>query len=652
MRNRDACRGRWRRPRFETFEQRIVFSGHPVILPTSAHVPAAVAAASVAASPVISIAPKASVPAAAPAAPATPPVSSPIAAMTTAGSAVNSAAFSYTGLSQVESQYGFTGAGQIVAVIDCGIDYDNTALGGGEGAGYRVVGGWNFADNDANFYDAGPAGGHGTAVAGVIGSSGAADPGVAPGVDLVGLKVFNSAGQCNFAWVDEVLEWVYANRNAFADPITTVNLSLGTNWNSLSVPQWATLENDFKQLESVGIFISVAAGNSFAQYDTPGLSYPAASPYVVPVMSVGASGQLSSFSQRAPDAIAAPGEGILTTVPIYDGTNPNGPDDNSAAFSGTSFAAPYLAGASVLLRQAMELAGDANINETTIEGVLRATADTVYDPITRTNYLRLNLEAAIGSVLPPDLEATAATAHPLGTVAPATPIGFSGMIDHLADADHFSFTAGATGVLKLTATATGNLVPRWGAAGGLSGASFAANGNALTLNVVAGQTYTIDLSTAAGLGDYSVSGTLTATNVVDLGTIDYKAWTDQIAGSETYSFTASATGTLTAIAQPGGAGGNLGLQLADSAGNVVATSAAAAGGQRLDASVVAGRTLSTANRRRRWQCRHRACRSCVAGRRHAEYPRQCIGRYGADQPLATACNCRSMAFRISSPRPR
>lgn len=563
MRNSDMRRGGWRRPRFEKFEPRLLFSAqpaHPHPAPPSVSALAAAA----------------------------PPISSPVSAVAKTGSTVNSATFSYTGLSQEESQYGFTGAGQTVAVIDSGIDYNNLALGGGEGAGYRVVGGWNFAANNANFYDAGPVGGHGTAVAGVIGSSGKADPGVAPGVDLVGLKVFDSAGNCSFAWVDEALQWVYANRNAFADPITTVNLSLGTAWNSVTVPQWATLENDFKQLESVGIFISVAAGNSFAVYDTPGLSYPAASPYVVPVMSTSASGQLSSFTQRATDAIAAPGESILTTVPIYDGTNPNAPDNNSDAFSGTSFAAPYVAGASVLLRQAMEFAGDSNINETTIYDIMRNTADTVYDPITKSNYLRLNLEAAINSVMQPDLEASASVARSLGVVTPASNVGFTGAISHLTDSDYFSFTAGATGVLKLSAATTGNLVAQWGIVGS-NGSVAAAAGNLLTMNVVAGQAYTVDLSTLAGLGNYTVTGSLTATSVIDLGTLDYQQWTAPVSGSKTYSFTASQSGTLTALGQFAAANGNLQLQLSTS-GTLLANSSAVAGGQRLDANVVAGQT--------------------------------------------------------------
>ena len=56
-------------------------------------------------------------------------------------------------------------------MIDSGIAWDHVALSGGLGTGYRVVGGWDFAENDADPYDDGPSGFHGTHVAGIIGSS-------------------------------------------------------------------------------------------------------------------------------------------------------------------------------------------------------------------------------------------------------------------------------------------------------------------------------------------------------------------------------------------------------------------------------------------------------------------------------------------------
>ncbi|MCA9232694.1 MAG: S8 family serine peptidase, partial [Planctomycetales bacterium] len=241
-----------------------------------------------------------------------------------------------TGLLNARANYGFTGIGQTVAVIDSGIAYDHFALGGGFGSNYRVVGGWDFTEeNDANPYDDGPSGSHGTHVAGIVGGDSGNDTGVAPGVDLVALRVFNDAGAGYFSWVENALDWIHTNRNNFENPITAVNLSLGVaSWNSDTIPSWANLEDEFAQLEADGIFIAVSAGNSYTSFNTTGLSYPAASSYVIPVMSTDDSGLMSYFSQRHSRAIAAPGRTITSTVPDYAGNN-NGTTDDYATMSGT-----------------------------------------------------------------------------------------------------------------------------------------------------------------------------------------------------------------------------------------------------------------------------------------------------------------------------
>ena len=65
------------------------------------------------------------------------------------------------GVTYAQDAFGFNGSGQTVAVIDSGIAYDHFALGGGLGAGYRVVGGRDFTEeNDADPYDDRPAGFH------------------------------------------------------------------------------------------------------------------------------------------------------------------------------------------------------------------------------------------------------------------------------------------------------------------------------------------------------------------------------------------------------------------------------------------------------------------------------------------------------------
>lgn len=414
-----------------------------------------------------------------------------------------------TGLNSVVSNYGFTGIGQTVAVIDSGIAYDHFALGGGFGANYRVVGGWDFtAENDANPYDDGPSGSHGTHVAGIIGGTEGQDKGVAPGVDLVALRVFDDAGNGFFSWVENALRWVIQNQNSFENPITAINLSLGvSSWNSNTVPSWSTLEDEFQQLEAAGIFIAVSAGNSYASWNAPGLGYPAASPYVVPVMSVTDAGVLAGYSQRDTRAIAAPGSGIRSTVPDYKGNN-NGITDDYASFSGTSMASPYVAGASVLIRQAMEFVGRTNITQDMIYDHMMATATSFVDSATGLTFKRLNLGAAIDALMPTDdYGSTTGTAYNLGSLSGTQ--SRTAVISTLTDVDYFRFTATSTGRVSFAVSDTRyDMDAAWTLANGTG--TLSNNGDTFSFDVVAGQSYTVGLSSSGGLGYYDLDVAMAA----------------------------------------------------------------------------------------------------------------------------------------------
>ncbi|CAN0426132.1 unnamed protein product, partial [Hapterophycus canaliculatus] len=185
---------------------------------------------------------------------------------------------------------GLNGYGQTIAVIDSGIAYDHYAFGdnsggGGFGPGYRVVGGWDFAENDADPYDDAPSGYHGSHVAGLVG--GMADTidgdtfrGVAPGADLVALRVFDDAGNGNLAWIESSLQWVYDNHDSFEFPITTVNLSLGTELTDANRDYaYGMLEDELQALFEKDILVFAAAGNGQQSLspDADELMYPASS---------------------------------------------------------------------------------------------------------------------------------------------------------------------------------------------------------------------------------------------------------------------------------------------------------------------------------------------------------------------------------------
>ena len=261
-----------------------------------------------------------------------------------------------------------------------------------------MVGGFDFAQEDVDPFDTGPNGSHGTHVAGVIGSSDAAHLGIAPDVDLVALRVFDDAGASSLGLVQQALEWVHANRNTFRYPITTVNLSVGSNGNFGEPPAWAFLEDELAQLQSDGIFVAAAAGNDFATYRAAGVDYPAVSPYAVPVAAADSAGNLASFSQRNARSLVAPGIGIVNTMPDYAG-NHNGIDDDFGRVSGTSMASAFVAGASVLLREACQRVGMGQVTQQTLYQLMVQTADTLHDPVTGQEYCRLNLARAIDSAM-------------------------------------------------------------------------------------------------------------------------------------------------------------------------------------------------------------------------------------------------------------
>lgn len=482
-------------------------------------------------------------------------------------------AHSQSGWNQVHSQFGLTGKGQTVAVIDSGIAFDHVALGKGYGPGYKVVGGWDFAENDARPYDDAPGGFHGTHVSGIIGANNGTHLGVAPDVDLVALRVFTDAGKGDMAWTESALRWVHEHRNSFANPITTVNLSLGSAWNSNTVPSWGTLEDELAQLQRDGIVVVASAGNSFQQYKTPGLSYPAASPYVIPVSSVDANGQLSDFSQRDSRSIAAPGRSIESTVPDYFYGKDGIANDWSTA-SGTSMAAPYIAGASVLVREAMEMVGMQNISAQSIYEHLKSTANSVWDSVTKQNYQSLDLDRAIERLLPVD---TVGDTFATGMNAQIQSTWQTdGWINSLSDQDVYRLAPNQSGTvsIQLASEYVDDAVFKL-FRGGQQTELHASQGK-LSFAVSAGENVGLSIADLDSIGSYQLNWSFAASSingggsgggtngggtngggsntsipsqVVDLGSVDLLEQT--LSGSSRYKLTAEHTGIMSVVVDAG-----------------------------------------------------------------------------------------------------
>ncbi len=285
-----------------------------------------------------------------------------------------------------------TGKGVTVAVIDTGVDYNNTYLGGGFGSGKKVIAGYDFYSNDSNPMDES---GHGTMVAGTIAASpytvnGVQYQGVAPDAKIVALRV-GTESSISYSNIEKALQWVISNHTRYS--ISVVNLSLGSG-NYTDAQTDATLSNEFETLHNLGIFVVAASGNSNDSSSGPiaqdGIAYPAADPNVFAVGAVSATDVITTWTQRGDELdFLAPGENIV--MPKLGG--------GTETESGTSFASPYTAGAAALIKQALPSAKAGDIGSILqASGVNNRDGSGETGNTTTLQFSRLNIKGALDLV--------------------------------------------------------------------------------------------------------------------------------------------------------------------------------------------------------------------------------------------------------------
>ena len=225
----------------------------------------------------------------------------------------------------------------LVAVLDTGVRYTHEDLAPNMWVNPNDGGhGWNALTGTNNPADDS---GHGTLVAGVlgaVGNNGKGVVGVAWGVKIMGCKCFNNLG------VGKVSDAVTCLDYARTNGARIINASWGFT-NSLA------LSNAVASLRDAGIILVAACGNSANPVNIDvNPVYPAGYGLdnVVSVAYTTRSDTLAAFSNYGATNVhlAAPGEQITSTYGAMD--------SGQFAYytdSGTSFAAPYVAGACALL---------------------------------------------------------------------------------------------------------------------------------------------------------------------------------------------------------------------------------------------------------------------------------------------------------------
>jgi len=303
-----------------------------------------------------------------------------------------------TGVDAVRQAFGYDGAGIGVAVVDSGItpwhdDLGDPAVPGAQ----RVAQFVDFVDGQPGAYDDY---GHGTHVAGIIAGngfdSGGARQGMAPGAHLVALKVLDGSGTGRISQVIAALEHVIAHKQALN--IRVVNLSIAAPVvESYTVD---LLAEATRRAVEAGIVVVASAGNSGRAPDGRTIYGSITAPGNAPwVLTVGAASHMGThdrsddtmagFSSRGPTAIdlaakpdlVAPGVGIVSLSDPASAMFTSRSDylmDGTVAtsyrpylsLSGTSQAAPVVAGAVALMLQA-----NPELTPNAVKAILQYTAE-------------------------------------------------------------------------------------------------------------------------------------------------------------------------------------------------------------------------------------------------------------------------------------
>ncbi|MDP2946358.1 MAG: S8 family peptidase [bacterium] len=206
-----------------------------------------------------------------------------------------------------------------VGIIDTGISNTHPDLLANVKGGVNTIYSWKNWNDDN---------GHGSHVAGIVGAidNNIGVIGVGPKIDLYAIKVLDARGSGYLSDVIEGIQWAIDNQ------MQVINMSLGTTSNIQS------FHDAVSAAKTAGIVVVAAAGNSGPGDNT--VIYPAKYPETIAVSATDQNNVIASWSSRGPEVdLAAPGVSIYST---YKGTG-------YKTLSGTSMAAPHVAGSAALV---------------------------------------------------------------------------------------------------------------------------------------------------------------------------------------------------------------------------------------------------------------------------------------------------------------
>jgi subtilisin family serine protease len=301
---------------------------------------------------------------------------------------------------------GLDGRGVTVAILDTGIDAANPDF------ARRISAQRCFCDNlngtgccpngeatQSGTLAARDDNGHGTHVTGIVAGAGVMAPrGIAPGVRIVAVKVLDGDKQFrSFTQIYRALEWIAAER----DDVKVINMSLGS-WSVFGAGECDTsalaigMRGVVNELRQRGVLITASSGNQGSLTGTTlpacmtevlgiGATYDAAREYhaLCDARDVHAD-DVACFSNSSESLdLLAPGATITASAR----------GGGFATMSGTSMAAPHVAGALALMHQVSAV----GLTAAQAETILKSSGRRVVDARNGLAFTRLDVASAVAA---------------------------------------------------------------------------------------------------------------------------------------------------------------------------------------------------------------------------------------------------------------
>ena len=278
-------------------------------------------------------------------------------------------------------------ASTTVAILDTGIDRNHADL----PAPVKCLSAIGSSCEDDN--------GHGTHVAGIVAmrANGVGGIGVAPNVSIMSIKVLDASGNGDFSGI---ARGIVGATQAGAD---VINMSFGGIQGSNLVSD--AIDYAFEH----GVLLVAACGNSGQTHLGDICLEPAMRPNVLSVGASSSDNRPVGWSTRRPDVLA-PGVGIVSTTP----------DDHYVTWSGTSMAAPHVAGIAALYVSAV---GDTQ-PQALMDRIRGTTTQIAGCDAVLCGAGLVNAHALLTGTPRPTPTAPIATAYPPPTEVTATPTRF------------------------------------------------------------------------------------------------------------------------------------------------------------------------------------------------------------------------------------